>query len=60
VLKFPALYCGCNSDSFASFIQNHAPAAAAIQATSSGEVPIAVALRESLITLNLIDGFGKK
>ena len=34
--------------------------AAAAQALSSGEVPTAVALRASLVTLNVIEGFGSK
>jgi hypothetical protein len=33
-------------------------AAAATQAQSSGEVPTAVALRESLVRLSLIEGIG--
>ena len=34
--------------------------AAATQALSSGEVPTAVALHASLVTLNVIEGFGSK
>jgi hypothetical protein len=44
MLKLPAVYCGCNSESFACCIQNQAPVTAATQALSSGDVPTDVAL----------------
>ena len=60
LLKLPASYCGGSSARFAYLSRTKRRPAAATQALSSGEVPTAVALHASLVTLNVIEGFGSK
>ena len=60
VLKLPALCCGGISARFAYFIQNQAPAGRRHPSTKFGRSSHCCCTARSLVTLNVIEGIGRK
>ena len=60
LLKLPASYCGGNSARFAYFIRNQAPAGRRHPSTKFGRSSRCCCSARSLVTLNVIEGIGRK
>ena len=60
LLKLPALYCGGNFARFVCFIQNQASAGRRHPSTKLGRSSNCCCTARSLVTLNVIEGIGRK